>query len=128
MRRLIVAFVFSALVAATATTADAAPQLVMKVDRVTATIVNNQLVVTAEGGVNSGGWTLPRLQLNPIHIAAATAEVIEFQASPPLDNSVVIQETLPVITTAVFPLPHYGVTQVTVVGATNSVTAPIQVR
>ena len=125
MRRLIVAFAFFALAAATATVASAASQLVYRVDTVTAKTVNNRLVVTANGAVSSGGWTRPRLHLT-VHVPEAPDEVIEFQASPPLGNSVVIQALLPVSTTAVFPLPHYGTVRVKVVSQSNAVTAPIQ--
>ncbi len=127
MRRLIVAFALFALGAATASAATA-PQLIYKVDRVTAAIVKGHLVVTAEGAVNSGGWTLPRLHLNPFHVPESDAEVIECQAMPPIENAVVIQALLPVVMTSVFPLPPYGVTQVTVVTETNSVTAPIRIQ
>jgi hypothetical protein len=114
-----------ALTAATATAATASPKLVYKIDRVTAAILHDRLVVTAEGAVNSGGWTLPRLHLDLAH-AEAGSETIEFQATPPLANAVVIQALLPMTTTSVFPLPRAGVTQVTVVGETNRVSAPIQ--
>jgi hypothetical protein len=128
MRRLIVAFAAFVLAAATATASVAAPQLVYKVDRVTAAIVRGHLIVTAEGAVNSGGWTLPRLHYNPFHVPESASEVLEFQANPPLDNAVVIQALVPIVMTSVFPLPHYGVTQVTVVSATNNITVPIRMQ
>ena len=125
MRRWKVTAVGLALAAATATASVAAPQLVMRVDSVTAKVVNHRLVVQAKGAVNTGGWTRPRLHLVP-HVAEAPDEVIEFQASPPLDNAVVIQALLPIETTAVFPLPRYGTVRVKVTSESNSVTAPIQ--
>jgi hypothetical protein len=125
MRRLIVAPVVFVLAAATATAAGAASQLIYRVDSVTAKSLNGHLVVTASGAVGSGGWTHPRLHLTP-HVAEAPEEVIEFQASPPLGNSVVIQALLPITTTAVFPLPHYGTVRVKVTSQSNAVTAPIQ--
>jgi hypothetical protein len=125
MRRLILAAAISALVAATATAASATPVLIYKVDRVTAAIVRNHLVVSASGAVKSGGWTLPRLHMKEFHIPESDTEVIEFLATPPLADSVVIQALLPIQTTATFPLPHYAVVQVKVVSETNSVTAPI---
>ena len=125
MRRLIFASALLALAAATATGAGAASQLVYRVDAVTAKTVNNHLVVTASGAVSSGGWSRPRLHLTA-HVAEAADQVIEFQASPPLGNSVVIQALLPVSTTAVFPLPHYGTIRIKVVSQSNAVTAPIQ--
>jgi hypothetical protein len=125
MRRTILAAAFLALAAATAPADAAAPVLVYKVDRVTAAIVRNHLVVTAMGAVNSGGWTMPRLHLKEFRIPESDSELIEFLATPPMPGSVVIQALLPVSTTAVFPLPHYAVTQVKVVSQTNSITVPI---
>jgi hypothetical protein len=125
MRRLIVAPVIFVLAAATATAVSAASQLIYRVDSVTAKSLNGHLVVTASGAVSSGGWTHPRLHLTP-HAAEAPEEVIEFQASPPLGNSVVIQALLPITTTAVFPLPHYGTVRVKVTAQSNAITAPIQ--
>ena len=125
MRRWKVAAVGWALAAATATASVAAPQLIVRVDSVTAKIIKGRLVVQAKGAVNTGGWTRPRLHLTP-HVAEAPDEVIEFQASPPLDNAVVIQALLPIETTAVFPLPRYGTVRVKVTSQSNAVTAPIQ--
>ncbi|MEI9888172.1 MAG: hypothetical protein WDN08_17080 [Rhizomicrobium sp.] len=125
MRQWTAALLGLALAAATATAANAAPKAIYRVDAVTAKIVKNHLVVQAKGAVTSGGWTRPRLHLEP-HAAEAPDQVIEFQASPPLDNAVVIQALLPVETTAVFPLPRYGTVRVKVTAETNSVTAPIQ--
>jgi hypothetical protein len=125
MRRPIFAALVFALAAATATAAGAASQLIYRVDSVTAKTLNGHLVVTASGAVSSGGWSHPRLHLLP-HVAEAPEEVIEFQASPPLGNSVVIQALLPITTTAVFPLPHYGTVRVKVTAQSNAVTAPIQ--
>src|SRR5450432_3663939 len=128
MRRSVVAAAIFALAAATAGMAAAAPKLVYKIDRVTAAIVRNHLVVSVNGAVSSGGWTLPRLHLNLAHTPPPDTETIEFQASPPLADAVVIQALLPIATTATFPLPRTVVTQVTVVSESNSVTAPIQNR
>jgi hypothetical protein len=125
MRQLIVAAALSALAAATATGAGAAPKLIYKVDKVTATTVHNRLVVTATGAVNSGGWTSPRLHMKEFHIPESDTEVIEFLATPPGASEVVIQALLPVSVTEKFPLPHYGTVQVKVVAESNSVTAPI---
>ncbi|MBL6852775.1 MAG: hypothetical protein ISS15_20465 [Alphaproteobacteria bacterium] len=125
MRRSYFAPAILALAAATATGAQAEPKLIYKIDKVTAAIIKNRLVVSASGAVNSGGWTAPRLHLLP-HKPEDNTETIEFQAQPPIDQAVVIQALLPIQTTAVFPLPHYGVTQITVVGDTNAVTAPLQ--
>ncbi len=125
MRRSLTAAAIFALAAATATAADAAPTLVFKVDKVTATIVRNHLVVSATGAVRSGGWRLPRLHMREFHIPESDTEIIEFLASPPAADAVVIQALLPVTATAVFPLPRYATIQVKVVSETNGITAPI---
>jgi hypothetical protein len=125
MRQMLVAAALSLLAAATATGAGAAAKLIYKVDRVTATTVGNHLVVAATGAVNSGGWTAPRLHLKEFHIPESDTEVIEFLATPPRGNEVVIQALLPVSVTEKFPLPHYATVQVKVVAESNSVTAPI---
>ena len=125
MRNLLAAAVLSVLVAATATDAVAGSKLIFKVDRVTATTVGNHLVVSATGAVNSGGWSEPRLRLQEPHVPESDTEVIEFFATPPRANEVVIQALLPVSVTAKLPLPHYATVQVEVVAESNSVTAPI---
>ena len=126
LRALIIAAVLSALTAATATSAAAAQKLIYKVDQVTATTVGNRLVVTATGAVNSGGWTSPRLHLKEIHMPESDTEVIEFLATPPRADAVVVQALLPVSVTAKLSLPRYATVQVKVVAETNSVTAPIR--
>lgn len=125
LRRSLLAPAIFALAAATATTASAEPKLIYKIDRVTAAIIKGHLVINASGAVNSGGWTLPRLHLLP-HKPEVDTETVEFQATPPITDAVVIQALLPISTTAVFPLPHYAVVQVKVVGETNAVAAQIQ--
>ncbi|MEJ0025414.1 MAG: hypothetical protein WDN01_05240 [Rhizomicrobium sp.] len=125
MRRRLFAAAIFALGAATATAADAAPTLVFKVDKVTAAIVRNHLVVSATGAVRTGGWRQPRLHMREFHIPESDTEIIEFLASPPAAGAVVIQALLPVTATAVFPLPRYATVQVKVVSETNSITAPI---
>jgi hypothetical protein len=63
--------------------------------------------------------------LKEFHIPESDTEVIEFLATPPRGNEVVIQALLPVSVTEKFPLPHYATVQVKVVAESNSVTAPI---
>ena len=125
MRHLIVAVLWSALAAATATDAAAAPQLIYKVDHVTAATVGRHMVVTATGAVRSGGWTAPRLHVKEFRIPESDTEVIEFLATPPAPDSVVIQALLPISVTAKLSLPRYGTVQIKVVTESNSVTAPI---
>jgi len=125
LRRTVLASLIVALAAATATAASAAPQLVVKVDKVTAAIIRNHLVISATGGVRSGGWTMPRLHLKEFHIPESDTEIVEFLATPPAAGAVVIQALLPVTATAVFPLPRYATVQVKVVAEANSITVPI---
>ena len=116
-----------ALVAATATSAAAAPKPVSKVDSVSARVVDNHLVITASGAVATGGWTNPRLHMTNFHKPEGDTEIVQFLATPPVSEAVVIQALVPISTTATFPLPPYAVTQVKVVAETNSVMAPIAV-
>lgn len=123
MRNFIIA---AALVAATATTAVAAPKLIYRVDTVTVSVDRNQMVVTANGAVNSGGWSSPRLQRKAAHTPESNGEEFEFLATPPATDAVVIQALLPVSATGRFPLPRYGAVQVKVVAESNSVTTPVR--
>ena len=125
MRNLVAALSVAVLVAATATPAVAEPKPVFKVDKVTATIVNAHLVVTASGAVRTGGWTAPRLHMVNFHKPEGDTEIVQFLAAPPLADAIVIQALVPIATTATFPMPPAEVTQVKVVTETNSVTAPI---
>lgn len=123
MRHFLVAAAALVLAAATAT---AAPKPIYKVDSVSAKTVGRNLVVTASGAVNSGGWASPHLRLSENHKPESDTEVIEFLAAPPPPGAVVVQTLVPVTARATLALPPYGVVQVKVVAATNSVTATIR--
>ncbi|HEV2649897.1 MAG TPA: hypothetical protein VGU69_01455 [Rhizomicrobium sp.] len=125
MRNLVTALFAALLAAATATPATAEPKPVLKVDKVTAVIVNAHLVVTASGAVRTGGWTVPRLHMVNFHKPDGDTEIVQFLATPPLADAIVIQALVPIATTATFPLPPSTVTQVKVVSESNSVVAPI---
>jgi hypothetical protein len=103
----------------------ASPKPVFRVDKVTAAIIRGRLVVSVNGAVSSGGWSSPRLHLRELRPEEVNTETIEFQATPPAQDTVVIQALLPVTATAVFPLPRAGVTQVKVESESNMITAPI---
>ncbi len=126
MRNFIVAAIAVALAAATATGAAPTPKLIYKVDAVSVNIDHNQMVVTAKGAVNSGGWTLPHLHRKEFHVPESDTEEFEFLATPPLASETVIQALLPVSASGRFPLPRYGAVQVKVVAESNSITAPIR--
>lgn len=126
VRHFLVTIAVLGLAAATATAALATPKLIYKVDTVTVKASGSDLVVTASGAVNSGGWTLPHLHIREARAAEADTAVVEFLATPPQPNVVVIQALVPVSAMARFPLPRYGTVQVQVVAETNSVTAPVR--
>lgn len=126
VRHFIVAAMALALAAATATAAPAPAKLIYKVDAVTVKISGKNMLVTAKGAVNSGGWTLPHLRLKEPRVAESDTAVVEFLATPPPAGVVVIQALIPATATATFPLPSYGTVQVQVVAESNSVTTPIR--
>lgn len=126
VRHFIVAAMALALAAATATAAPAPAKLIYKVDAVTVKISGKNMLVTAKGAVNSGGWTSPHLRLRETHVAESDTAIVEFLATPPPAGEVVIQALIPVTAMATFPLPRYGTVQVQVVAESNSVTAPIR--
>lgn len=125
MRNLVAVIFAAGLVAATEAPAAAEPRPVFKVDKVTATIVNARLVITASGAVTTGGWADARLHMVNFHKPDGDTEIVQFLASPPLADAIVIQALVPVATTATFPLPPTAVTRVKVVSASNSVTTAI---
>jgi hypothetical protein len=124
VRHFLVAAAALALAAATATVA--APKPIYQVDSVSAKTVGRNLIVTASGAVNSGGWTSPHLRLSESHKPESDTEVFEFVASPPPPGTVVVQTLLPVTASATLALPTYGVVQVKVIAESNSVTTPIR--
>lgn len=126
MRHFLVAAAFLSLAAATAAAAPLPPKLIYKVDTITVKTSGNNLVVTATGAVNSGGWTLPHLRMRETRAAESDTATVDFLATPPPTNVVVIQALVPVTATARFPLPRYGTVQVQVVAESNSVTAPVR--
>jgi hypothetical protein len=126
VRHFLVAAAFLSLAAATAAAAPLPPKLIYKVDTITVKTSGNNLVVTATGAVNSGGWTLPHLRMRETRAAESDTATVDFLATPPPTNVVVIQALVPVAATARFPLPRYGTVQVQVVAESNSVTAPVR--
>ena len=82
MRNLVAALFAASLVAATATPAAAEPKPVFKVDKVTAAIVNAHLVITANGAVRTGGWSVPRLHMVNFHKPEGDTEIVQFLDNP----------------------------------------------
>src|SRR5579871_1946790 len=98
---------------------------IFRVDRVSASIVQNRLVVEASGAVSSGGWSHPRLRAKPSAPEAAIL-TLDFITDPPSSKRVVIQELLPVSATIRLPLPKYGTVAVSVVSQSNTITTEIR--
>ena len=98
---------------------------IYRVDRVSASIVGNRLVIEASGAVSSGGWGGPRLHVKPSPSEAHVLE-IDFVADPPSPKRVVIEEVLPVSAILRLPLPKYGTFAVSVTSQTNTITTEIR--
>lgn len=103
----------------------ARPVPIQKLDRVSTQVTGRKLIIRASGAVNSGGWTAPHLNVGPHRRAEANTLVVDFLATPPPAGAAVIQGLMPVSATLTTTLPRYGVTQVKVQSATNSIAAPI---
>ena len=116
--------VFLALTATNGMARPAAPQLVYRVDTVTAEIVKRKLVIDTSGAVQSGGWLHPRLRAKHSPREAPVL-VLEFVADPPKPKKVVIEALLPVKTRLVTGLPHYGTVAVEIVSHSNEITTQI---
>jgi hypothetical protein len=119
------AFVFILIALATGVAAAAPAKLVYRIDRATATIAHNRLVIVARGAVSTGGWVKPLLRLHEASGAEAPTLAVEFVATPPRHRAAVAQAILPVSARFAARLPRTGVAQVKIVSQTNSVTVPI---
>ena len=98
---------------------------ILRVDRVSASIDNSQLVIDAAGAVGSGGWDHPRLRIVKASLPAPILAV-EFLADPPTPHRVVIEELLPVKATLAVRLPKTSVVAVSVASQTNTITTEIR--
>ena len=119
------AFVFLMIVLATGVAAAAPAKLVYRIDRATARVAHNRLVIAARGAVSTGGWMKPQLRLHESSGAEAGTLEVEFVATPPRHRAAVAHAILPVGARLAARLPHYGVVQVKVVSQTNSVMVPV---
>jgi hypothetical protein len=114
-----------ALVTALSQPAEAARQkLVLRVDRVTAQIIDRKLVIDATGAVPTGGWKHAKLRIKPSP-PESNVMVVEFVATPPPPKEIVIQALLPVSAKVVTGLPHYAITAVSVTAESNGITTQI---
>lgn len=106
-----------------ATVPASAESLVYRVDKATAVIEGDHLVISATGAVKSGGWEKPRLVLRKAPQVSAIE--VAFTATPPQDRAAVIQSLLPISVSLKMHAPRSGVATVRVVSETNTVTAEI---
>ena len=119
------AFVFVLIALATGVAVAAPTKLVYRIDRATATVAHNRLVIVARGAVSTGGWVKPLLRLHEASAAEAPTLAVEFVATPPRHRAAVAQAILPVSARLAARLPHTGFVKVKVISQTNSVTVPI---
>jgi hypothetical protein len=103
----------------------APPGLIYRVDSASAVIVRNHLVITANGAVDSGGWSKPELLIQKPSPSEAKAVKAKFVAKPPASSETVIQALLPIHVRKVAPLPRYGAIEVEIMAATNSLMVQI---
>ena len=119
------AFVFFLIALATGVAAAAPAKLVYRIDRATATVAHNRLVIVARGAVSTGGWLKPLLRSHEASASEVATLVVEFLATPPRHRAAVAHAILPVSARLAAPLPRYAIAQVKIVSQTNSVTVPI---
>lgn len=103
----------------------AGPKVIYRVDSASAVIVKNHLVITANGAVDSGGWSKPELIILKPSASEAKAVRTKFIAKPPASPESVVQALLPIHVRKVAPLPRYGAIEVEVTAATNSLIVQI---
>jgi hypothetical protein len=103
----------------------AASKMIYRVDSASAVIVQNHLVITANGAVDTGGWSKPELLIQKPSVSEAKALKTKFVAKPPSSREAVVQALLPIHVRKVTSLPRYGTVEVEVTAATNSVMVQI---
>ena len=119
------AFVFILIALATGAALAAPAELVYRIDRATATVAHNRLIVTARGAVSTGGWMKPQLRVHESSATEAATLEVEFVATPPRHRAAVAHAILPVGARLTAQPPYYGIVQVKIVSQTNSVMVPI---
>ncbi len=123
--RLYATFISFLIVTAAGAAAAAPAKFVYRVDRATATIEHNRLVITARGAVPTGGWARPVLRVRATSVKEAKTLEVYFMAQPPQPGATVVQAILPVSARVTARLPRDGIADVKIVSQTNSVTVPI---
>ena len=99
--------------------------LIYRVDSASAVIVRNHLVISANGAVDSGGWSKPQLLIQKPSASEAKAVKVKFIAKPPQSRRGVVKALLPIHVRKIAPLPRYGAIEVEITAATNSVVVQI---
>jgi hypothetical protein len=110
---------------ATSVAVAAPAKLVYRIDRATATVVQNRLVIVARGAVSTGGWVKPLLRPREASALEAATQEVDFVATPPRHRAAVAHGIMPVSASLSAPPPRTGVVQVRIVSQTNSLTVPI---
>jgi len=103
----------------------AASSMIYRVDSASAVIVRNHLVISANGAVDSGGWSKPALLIEKPSASEAKTLKAKFVAKPPASHETVVQALLPIRVRKVTSLPRYGTVEVQITAATNSVMVQI---
>ena len=119
------AFVFFLIATATGVAVAAPAKLVYRIDRATATVAHNRLVISARGAVSTGGWLKPLLRLREASAGEVATLEVEFVATPPRHRAAVAHAILPVSARITAPLPRTDVVRVKILSQTNSVMVPI---
>jgi hypothetical protein len=100
------------------------PQLVAKIDSLIATRKHNRIVIQATGAVDSGGWSDARLRPVKPDPADEGTIVVQFIATPPGPDHVVIQGLLPIAADATVRMRR-GAVSVRAISGTNEITTQI---
>lgn len=100
------------------------PQLVAKIDSLVATRKHNRIVIQAAGAVDSGGWSNARLHPVKPDPANEGTIVVQFIATPPGPDHVVIHGLLPITASATVRMQR-GAVSVRAVTGTNEITTQI---
>lgn len=125
-RRAIVVAGFSlVLLCATSAAPAVRARLVYRVDRVSAVVENQRLVIAASGAVSSGGYSHLRLRLKP-GSRVAHVLILQFLADPPPPNRLFVQELLPVSAQTTTVAPRGSVAAVAVASQSNEITSEIR--
>jgi hypothetical protein len=100
------------------------PRLIARIDGLFATAKKGIVVIQAKGAVESGGWRGAKLRAVKSGPVDAHTIVVEFVATPPPPNRVVITGLLPVAANTSVRM-RKGIVSVRVVSGSNEITTQI---